>query len=207
LPRLPAGGTNRCDSAVSAMSWMNRGGGMMTISESIDQPPPSSSVWRVLWTQSYCEQLVHDQLTGRGFETFFPKINVWSRRAGERRLVRRPMFPGYLFLRHALDKEAYIEVRKARGLVTVLGETWERLAVVPDGEIASVIALSRSDLPSLPYPYLREGMRVRIASGPLAGIQGILERRNAEKGFLVLSVDLLSRSVAVEVDCTSVVPA
>jgi transcription termination/antitermination protein NusG len=179
---------------------------MMTISESIDQPPPSS-VWRVLWTQSHCEQLVHDQLTGRGFETFLPKINVWSRRAGERRLVRRPMFPGYLFLRHALDKEAYIEVRRARGLVTVLGETWERLAVVPDGEIASVLALSRSDLPSLPYPYLREGMRVRIASGPLAGIQGILERRNAEKGFLVLSVDLLSRSVAVEVDCTSVVPA
>jgi len=168
------------------------------------QKPPG---WHVLWTQSHCEQLVYDQLAGRGFETLLPKINVWSRRAGERRLVRRPMFPGYLFVRHALGREAYIEVRKARGLVAILGDTWERLAVVPDSEIESVLALSRCDLPSMPYPYLKEGMRVRISSGPLAGVEGILERRKAEKGFLVLSVDLLRRSVAVEVDCTSVVPA
>ena len=163
--------------------------------------------WRVLWTQSHCEQLVHDQLAGRGLETFLPKINVWSRRAGRRHLVRQPMFPGYLFLRHELDKDAYIEVRKARGLVTVLGPAWDRLAVVAEHEIESLRALSRSDLPSLPYPYLKEGMRVRIASGPLAGLEGILERRKEEKGFLVLSVEVLCRSVAVEVDCTSVVPA
>ena len=165
------------------------------------------SGWHVLWTQSHCEQLVRDQLAGRGFETLLPELNVWSRRAGERRLVRRPMFPGYLFLRNVLDKAAYIEVRKARGLVSVLGDGWDRLAVVPDGEIESILALSRSDLPSLPYPFLKEGMRVRIASGPLAGVEGILDQRKAEKGFLVLSVELLRRSVAVEVDCTSVVPA
>jgi len=163
--------------------------------------------WRVLWTQSHCEQLVHDQLRVRGFESFLPKINVWSRRAGRRHLIRRPMFPGYLFLHNTLDKQAYIEVRKARGLVAILGESWERLATVPDSEIASVLALSQSDLPSMPYPFLKAGMRVRIASGPLAGVEGILERRKADKGFLVLSVDLLSSSVAVEVDCTSVVPA
>ncbi|OLC54655.1 MAG: hypothetical protein AUH92_03570 [Acidobacteria bacterium 13_1_40CM_4_69_4] len=150
---------------------------------------------------------MHDQLAGRGFEAFLPKINVWSRRAGRRHLVRQPMFPGYLFLRHALDKSAYLEVRKARGLVSVLGETWDRLAVVPESEIESVRALSRSELPSMPYPYLRAGMRVRIASGPLAGVEGILERRKEERGFLVVSVELLCRSVAVEVDCTSVVPA
>jgi len=178
---------------------------MTTMTERTEQRVQPA--WRVLWTQSHCEQLVHDQLNGRGFESFLPKINVWSRRAGRRHLVRRPMFPGYLFLRHALDKEAYIEVRKARGLVAVLGETWERLATVPDSEIASVLALSQSDLPSMPYPFLKQGMRVRIASGPLAGVEGILERRKADKGFLVLSVDLLSSSVAVEVDCTSVVPA
>jgi len=163
--------------------------------------------WHVLWTQSHCEQLVHDQLAGRGLEAFLPKINVWSKRAGRRHLVRRPMFPGYLFLHHELDKDAYIEVRKARGLVTVLGAAWDRLAVVSEREMESVRALSRSDLPSLPYPYLKQGMPVRIASGPLAGLEGILERCKEEKGFLVLSVDVLCRSVAVEVDCTSVVPA
>jgi len=167
----------------------------------------ATPAWRVLWTQSHCEQLVHDQLAARGFESFLPKINVWSKRAGRRHLIRRPMFPGYLFLRHALDKESYVEVRRARGLVAILGETWERLAAVPEEEMTPVLALSRSDLPSMPHPFLREGARVRIQSGPLAGVEGILKEGNADRGFLVLSIDLLSRSVAVEVDCTSVVPA
>src|SRR5882762_7941357 len=122
---------------------------MLSVEQTSRQAEPG---WHVLWTQSHCEQLVHDQLAGRGFEAFLPKINVWSRRAGRRHLFRQPMFPGYLFLRHALDKHAYIEVRQARGLVTVLGETWDRLAVVPDSEIESVRALSRSDLPSMPFP-------------------------------------------------------
>ena len=85
--------------------------------------PPKAPAWHVLWTQSHCEQLVFDQLAGRGFEALLPKINVWSKRGGTRHVIRRPMFPGYLFLRHGLDKEAYIEVRKARGLVAVLGDT------------------------------------------------------------------------------------
>ncbi len=60
--------------------------------------------WHVVWTQSHCEQLVHDQLASRGFESFLPKVSVWSSRAGQRHLVRRPMFPGYLFVRPVMDK-------------------------------------------------------------------------------------------------------
>jgi transcription antitermination factor NusG len=150
---------------------------------------------------------VHDQLEAKGFRPFLPQINVWSQRSGSRRSSRRPMFPGYLFLRHALDKSAYVEVRKARGLVGVLGERWDRLAVVPHQEMEAVEALSRSALVSLPYPYLKEGMRVRIMRGPLADVEGILVRSKADRGLLVLSVELLRRSVAVEVECTSVVPA
>ena len=59
----------------------------------------------------------------------------------------------------------------------------------------------------MPYPYLKEGQRVRITAGPMADVEGILVRTRANKGLLVLSVDLVSRSVAVEVDCTLAVPA
>src|SRR5207244_354671 len=59
-------------------------------------------------------------------------------------------------------------------------------------------------LPILPYPYLRDGQRVRITRGPLADVEGILVRGNPNKGLLVLSVDLLHRSVAVQIDCTLV---
>ena len=59
-------------------------------------------------------------------------------------------------------------------------------------------------LPALPYPYLREGQRMRILHGPLAGVEGIFVTGDPHKGLLVLSVEMLRRSVAVEVDCTLV---
>jgi len=163
--------------------------------------------WHVLWTHSHCEQLVYEQLAARPFHPFLPKIDVWSVRAGRRRLVSAPIFPGYLFLNDELDKAAHIEVRKVRGLVRILGERWDRPALVPDGEIEAIRRLADSRLPVFAHPYLREGRRARIVVGPLAGVEGILVKVHPGKGLLVLSVHILQRSVAVELDCTQVVPA
>ena len=158
--------------------------------------------WRVLWTHSNCEQLVYDQLTARGLDLFLPTVEAWSRRGGVRRLSRIPMFGGYVFLRHAMDKASYLEVYKARGLVRMLGERWDRLDAVPDSEIEAIQRLVHSGCPILPYPYLREGQRVRITRGALADVEGILVRVNPKKGLLVVSVHLLRRSIAVHLDCT-----
>jgi transcription antitermination factor NusG len=167
----------------------------------------ASPQWHVLWTRSHSEQLVYDQLAARRFHLFFPKVEVWSRRGGLRHRIRIPMFPGYLFLRHTMDKMSFIEAHKARGLVHILGERWDRLAVVPEKEIEAIQRLLDARLPALPHPYLREGQRVRISQGPLAGVEGLLLRINPNKGFLVVSINLLQRSVAVEVDCTLVAAA
>jgi len=77
--------------------------------------------WYALWTHSHCEQLVSGQLDTRGFEVFFPTIGVWSWRAGVKHRIRRPLFPGYLFVRDELSGARYVELLKARGLVGVLG--------------------------------------------------------------------------------------
>jgi transcription antitermination factor NusG len=114
------------------------------------------------------------------------------------------MFPGYLFLHSLVDSAIYLEVRMARGLVRILGQGWDRLAVVPEKEILAIRAVLCSRLPIHPHPYLREGQRVRIMRGPLSGVEGILVGGKANKGRLVLSVELLQQSVAVEVDCTDV---
>jgi transcription termination/antitermination protein NusG len=160
--------------------------------------------WHALWTRSNCEQLVHDRLEAKGFEVFFPKVEAWSRRGGRRQLGQAPMFPGYLFLRRAMDKASYIEIRRASGLVAILGERWDQLAVVPDPDIAAIKQALRCHLPILPYPYLAAGQRVRIARGPLMDVQGFFVRGNPTKGLLVISITMLHRSVAVEVDCTAV---
>ena len=174
------------------------------------QLPPASCAlpaipsWHVLWTRSHSEQLVHDQLVEKGFELFLPMMDVWHRRNGFRYHSQVPMFPGYVFLHHAIDKTSYIEVRNARGLVKLLGESWDLLAVVPDGEIEGIQKVHNAHLPALPHPYLREGQRVRITAGLLAGTEGVLVRTKLNKGLLVLSINLLQRSVAVEMDCTLV---
>ena len=163
--------------------------------------------WYALWTKSHCEQLVFDQLAAKGFQVFLPKVEAWSRRSGVRHRIPIPMFPGYLFLRHAMELNSYIEVLKTRELVRVLGDGYDRLAVVPDAEIEAIQKVVQAQLPALPYPYLREGQRVRIMKGPLAGVEGILVHTKPNKGLLVLSIELFQRSVAVEVDCTFAVAA
>jgi transcription antitermination factor NusG len=162
--------------------------------------------WFVLWTRSNCEQLVHDQLVTKGFQPFLPTVEVWSRRAGARRRVRLPMFTGYLFLYDVLDKYRDVEVRKARGLVSILGEGWDRRAVVPAREVEAIRRVVHARLPVRPHPYLKKGQRVRITRGPMMDVEGVLLRINDNKGVVVLSVDLLQRSVAVEIDCTATVP-
>lgn len=160
--------------------------------------------WYVLWTHSHCERLVYDQLAAKGFHLFLPELEVWSKRGRVRHRSHIPMFPGYFFLRHAIDADSYIEVCKTRGLVRILGERWDRLAVVADREIDAIERVLRSRQLVLAHSYLREGQRVRITRGPLADVEGILVRMNPDKGMLVLSIHLLHRSVAVEVDCTMV---
>lgn len=176
----------------------------MPESERIPRGGPS---WHVLWTRSNCEQLVADQLTAKGLEVFLPKVGAWSRRGGHPYLAHVPLFPGYLFVHQVMDKASYIAIRKSTGLVAILGEQWDRLEVVPDPEIEAIQRALRAGLPVFPHPYLREGQRVRIAHGPLMDVEGIFVSGNPSKGLLVISIDMLRRSVAVVVDCTLVAAA
>ncbi len=169
--------------------------------------PIETPQWFALWTNSHCEQLVHDNLAARGFRPFLPMVQDWSRRAGVRRLIPRPMFPGYLFVHALLDKRNYVEIAKTRGLVRILGERWDKLAPIDACEIDSIRTFVKANVSVLEYPYLREGQRVRIAAGALAGAEGFFVRSKPNRGLLVISIDLLQRSVAVEIECSAVEPA
>jgi len=163
--------------------------------------------WFAIWTHSHCEQLVNDQLISKEFETFLPFVRAWSRRAGVQRLKPRPMFPGYLFVRlPVVDKHNYLEILRTRGVARLLGERWDRLTPIDDDEIDALQRVIAANHTVLPHPYLREGQRVRIDAGPLSGVEGIYVRSRPNRGLLVLSVNLLHQSVAVEVDCTCVTP-
>lgn len=163
--------------------------------------------WYAIWTRSHSERLVADQLAAKGLEVFLPTMPVWSRRGGVRHVIHVPMFPGYVFLHGQVDKRMYIDVIKARGVVRVLGERWDALSPIGEGEIEALQQVIESGLPVAPHSYLREGQQVRITAGPLKGVEGLLVENRAQKGILVLSIDLLQRSLAVQIDCTWVAAA
>jgi len=117
------------------------------------------------------------------------------------------MFSGYLFLHADVDKNVYLDVIKARGVVRMLGDRWDCLSPISTPEIEALEQVVNSGLAVTPHSYLREGQRIRITAGPLKGVDGILVENRSEKGILVLSVELLRRSVAVQIDCTWVAAA
>jgi transcription antitermination factor NusG len=166
----------------------------------------ANEAWYAVWLRSNYEHAVNRQLTAKGFQPFLPEVRAWSRRAGARHAISAPMFPGYLFVRAALDKYRYIDLLKVQGVVRVLEDGWTRLTPVPDAEIDAIQQIARAGVDVFPCAQLRGGERVRVLEGPLAGIEGVFVHDRPSKGRLVVSVDMLGRSIAVEMHSAAVEP-
>jgi transcription antitermination factor NusG len=106
-----------------------------------------SSNWYAIWTRSHSERLVHEQLAALGFKAFLPELGLWSKRQGQMRVVQTPMFPGYLFVRDSMDKHAYIQMLKVRGLVRILENGWTKLTPVPDDEVSAIEIAMQAGVP------------------------------------------------------------
>jgi transcription antitermination factor NusG len=152
--------------------------------------------WHALYTRHQHEKVVAQALLGKGFEVFLPQYRAVHRWKDRRKELMLPLFPNYVFIRGGLDRMLILVTTPGiHSLVSWGG----RPANIPPEEIEGVRRLVESNLPVEPHPFLKCGDRVRIKSGPLEGIEGILVRKT--RGFrLVLSVEMLSKSAAVEVD-------
>jgi len=171
-----------------------------------DVAADSSAAWYAIWTRSHCERLVAQQLQAKGFQPFLPEMAVRSRKPDAAPIVQRPMFPGYLFLKHSMEKHSYIEILKARGVVRILEGGWNRLTPIGDDEMGAIERLIESGAHVLSHPFFTQGDRVRVVEGPLAGVEGVFVRDRKNRGRLVVSVNLLQTSVAIEVDGDFVEP-
>ncbi len=152
--------------------------------------------WFALQTKSRYERFVETQLRGKGYELFLPVYNCrrrWSDRVKELEL---PLFPGYLFCR--FNPHDRFPILVTPGVIQVVGANKMPIPV-EDAEIAALQAAVHSGLSTQPWPFLQAGQRVRIECGPLSGVEGILVQFKG-RHRLALSVTLLNRSVAVEVD-------
>ena len=152
--------------------------------------------WYALRTKSRYENTVASHLFARGYESFLPLYKCrrrWSDRSKE---IELPLFPGYVFCQfNSLDRFPILSIP---GVVHVVGVGRTPVSI-DESEIAAIQAAVKSGLHRQPCPFLEIGDRVRIEHGPLCGIEGILLGFRGNQR-LVLSVTLLQRSVAVQVD-------
>lgn len=163
----------------------------------------SKPAWYAVQVRSRKESYVASQIVGHGLECLLPtykSIRQWSDRVKE---IEQPLFPGYLFCR--FEFQARRPVVTTPGVLQIVG--YGRTAIpVSDEEIQGLKLAISSDLPKQPWPYLEVGQRVRVNYGTLAGLEGILVNVKGNHR-VVLSVSLLQRSVAMEVDTSWLVPA
>ncbi len=161
--------------------------------------------WYATYTRSKHEQKVNGRLERKKIETFLPLIERWSRRKDRRKRIHLPLFPGYLFVRAEMDAHTHLEILKTDSVVRILCHG-DKPAPIPDEQIHAIQVLIKNGIAVTPYPYLREGMRVRVVNGPLSGVEGILVKTKPDKQRLLLSVDLIQESVSVEIDESDVEP-
>ena len=152
--------------------------------------------WYALQVRSRKEGYVASQIQGQGYECLLPtykSVRKWSDRVKE---VEQPLFPGYLFCR--FDFQNRRPVITTPGVLQIVG--YGRTAIsVSDEEIQSLQLAVSSEMSKQPWPYLEVGQRVRVNYGTLSGLEGILVNVKGNHR-VVLSVTLLQRSVAMEVE-------
>jgi len=152
--------------------------------------------WFALQVRTRQEMGVSQQLGGQGYERFLPLYKLRKRWSDRIKEVDAPLFPGYLFCR--FNPQDRLPILKTPGVIQIVGFNNGPTAV-DEAEIRSIQTLVTAGVPHQPWPFLAAGDRVRIESGPLLGLEGILiDVKRSHR--LVLSVTLLQRSVAVEID-------
>lgn len=158
--------------------------------------------WYALYTCPRHEKCVAHQIEQRSISCFLPLYRSVRRWKDRRKELELALFPGYVFVRIGLqDRLRVLQLPSAVRLVSFNGQP----AALPDAEIEHLRERLARGACLEPHPYLRVGRRVRVCGGPMAGLEGIIVRRK-ERCRVVFSVDLIMRSVAVEVDESDVEP-
>ncbi len=161
---------------------------------------PRTENWYAAYTCSRSEKCVAKQLNERRVECFLPLYGSWRRWKDRRKLLELALFPGYVFVRIALQERLRVlEVPHVVRLVSFNGQP----APLPEQDIESLRQGLQHGVCAEPHRYLRLGRKVRVVHGPMAGTHGILVRKK-DSLRVVVSLDLLMRSVAVEVDAADV---
>jgi transcription antitermination factor NusG len=160
--------------------------------------------WYAVQTHARHEKVVTHRLRERGVTTFYPTVTEVHRWSDRKKIVELPLFNCYVFVKLASSNEARQRVLRIDSVLGFAGNPgWG--VPIPDEQIEAVRILVNEQLPYTCHPFLKNGQRVRIRNGALAGLEGILLSRKGNSR-LIISVDAMQRSLAVQIDGYDVEP-
>lgn len=174
----------------------------MLTSQSIDVGTHEPSDWWALYTRHQHEKTVATMLSAKGFEVFLPLYESTRRWKDRSKRITLPLFPCYVFIRGGLNRRLQVVTTPGVHMILLCGES---IAVIPEVEMQAIRRAVEGPFRVEPHPFLKCGERVRVTRGSLEGIEGILIRKK-NLYRLVLSVDMMAKSVAMEIDATDVEP-
>jgi transcription antitermination factor NusG len=158
--------------------------------------------WWAIYTRHQHEKAVEEMLSAKGFNVFLPLYESIRRWKDRRKLLSLPLFPCYVFVKGGLDRRLHVLTTPGVHMVLTRGE---RVATIPNDEIEAIRRTVEGPYRVEPHPFLRCGERVRVIRGSLEGVEGVLVRKT-NMYRLVLSVEMLAQSVAVEIDALDATP-
>ena len=170
----------------------------------IDNPvaAPSEVPWWAIYTRHQHEKVVAEMLAAKDFEVFLPLYDSTRRWKDRSKVLSLPLFPCYLFVHGGLDRKLQVVTTPGIHMILYRGD---HVATIPQQEMEAIQRAVEGSYRVEPHPFLRCGMRVRVVRGALQGVEGILVRKK-NLCRLILSVEMLAQSVAVEVHAADVEP-
>jgi transcriptional antiterminator NusG len=153
--------------------------------------------WYVLHTKSRFENVVNESLGKKSMEVFLPKVTVPSRRKDRKKLIRLPLFPGYVFVKSNLSPNHHLEILKTVGAVKLIGDQRGPISV-PEDTVDSLRIMVAAEKPVLTGYQLQKGDRVMVVNGPFTGVIGIFDHFRGQ-GRIMVYIEALGQFAAVEV--------
>ena len=150
--------------------------------------------WYAAYTKCNHERMVNRLLIEKGINTFLPQIIVPSKRKDRKILIKRSLFPNYLFVELNEIQDNWFKVFRTPGLTKICGNG--RPTPIPNDDIESIKIFVKSDRNIYPLAYLQIGAKVQVISGPLTGAIGILVKEDHRRRRLIVSLELMGQSVA-----------
>ncbi|PID39815.1 MAG: transcriptional antiterminator [Proteobacteria bacterium] len=160
------------------------------------------NAWYALHTKSRFENVVNEGLASKAIDVFLPKITVRSKRRDRRKMIRVPLFPGYVFVRTNLNPYEHVEILKTTGAVKLIGSA-RGPVFIPDETIESLKIMVSSDQAVVTGTRFKKGDRVIVIAGPFAGVTGIFSSYRGD-GRVMVNIEALGQFAAVNVNAADV---